>query len=220
MLSSEAQAILDEMYSAPQLQGANGLVEIDPVTRIDRTKGSELNRLVRENETKDSLEIGLAYGFSTIWIMDALAADGHHIALDPFQLSLWKGVGQAQAQRLPGKRFEFLEEYSIHALSDFIRADKRFDFIFIDGNHRFDDVLVDFYLSDQALKVGGLMVLDDMWMASIRTVAAFVVANRAYQVVRQASPGILALRKMKDDDRNWRHFRPFGVAAKQPGGLD
>jgi len=220
MLSPEAEAILSEMYSAPQLEGAEGPVEIDPITRIDRTIGSELNRLVRENGTRGSLEIGLAYGFSTIWIMDALASGGHHIALDPFQFSLWKGVGHTQAQRLPGKRFEFLEEYSIHALSDFIRAGKRFDFIFIDGNHRFDDVLVDFYLSDQALKVGGLMVLDDMWMASIRTVASFVVANRAYQVVRQASPRILALRKLKDDDRSWRHFRPFGVAANQTGGLD
>jgi len=220
MLSPEAEAILSEMYSAPQLEGNEGPVEIDPITRIDRTKGAELNRLVRENGTKDSLEIGLAYGFSTIWIMDGLSSDGHHIALDPFQSSLWKGVGQTQAQRLPGKRFELLEDYSIHALSDFIRAGKRFDFIFIDGNHRFDDVLVDFYLSDQALKVGGLMVLDDMWMASIRTVAAFVVANRAYQVVRQASPGIFAMRKLKDDDRSWRHFRPFGVAKQQRGGLD
>ena len=220
MLSSEAQAILDEMYNEPKLPGSSGLVEIDPITRIDETKGAELNRLVRENGTKDSLEIGLAYGFSTIWIMDALASDGHHIALDPFQSPLWKGVGATQAQRLPGKRFELLEDYSIHALSDFIRAGKRFDFIFIDGNHRFDDVLVDFYLSDQALKVGGLMVLDDMWMASIRSVASFVLANRAYEVVRQESPGILALRKLKDDDRSWRHFRPFGVAARQQGGLD
>jgi predicted O-methyltransferase YrrM len=218
MLSAEAETILGEMYSAPQLQGSDGLVEIDPVTRIDRTKGAELNRLVRENGTSVSLEIGLAYGFSTIWIMDALASDGRHIALDPCQSSLWKGVGRTQAERLPGKRFELLEEYSIHALSDFIRAGKRFDFIFIDGNHRFD-VLVDFYLSDQALEVGGLMVLDDMWMASIRTVAAFVVGNRAYEMVRQASPGILALRKLRDDDRNWRHFRPFAVATQQQGGL-
>ena len=85
------------------------------------------------------------------------------------------------------KRFTLIEDYSIHVLSDFIRAGKSFDFIFIDGNHRFDDVLVDFYLADQVLEVGGLMVLDDTWMASIRTVLAFVLANRAYEIVPQRS---------------------------------
>lgn len=219
MLSAKAKAILDEMYSATKLKGADGLVEIDSITRIDKTAGSELNRLVRENETTKSLEIGLAYGFSTIWIMDALSPDGSHIALDPFQSSYWHGVGATQARRLSSKRFQLLEEYSIHALSDFIRARESFDFIFIDGNHRFDDVLVDFYLADQVLKVGGLLVLDDIWMASIRTVLAYVLANRAYQIVPQRNDQMAALRKLKQDDRDWRHFRPFAVATQQPGGL-
>jgi predicted O-methyltransferase YrrM len=220
MLSPGAEAILNDMYSEPRLQGTNGLVEIDPITRIQKTAGSELNRLVRENGAKRSLEIGLAYGFSTIWIMDALPSDASHTAIDPFQESLWGGVGQTQARRLSGKKFELLEDYSIHALSDFIRRGERFDFIFIDGNHRFDDVLVDFYLADQVLNVGGLMVLDDIWMASIRTVMSFVLANRAYQVVPQASHLMVALKKLKDDDRSWRHFRPFSVTTQQTGGLD
>ena len=218
MLSPQADAILNEMYSAPQLQGAQGFVEIDPITRVDKTAGSELNRLVRERSTKKSLEIGLAYGFSTIWIMDALAADGRHVALDPFQSSLWQGVGATQARRLSAERFKLLEEYSIHALSDFIRARESFDFIFIDGNHRFDDVLVDFYLADQVLEVGGLMVLDDIWMTSIRTVLSFVLANRAYRVVPQRSTRMAALEKVKQDDRDRRHFRPFAVTTQQVGG--
>jgi hypothetical protein len=28
-----------------------------------------------------------------------------------------------------------------------------------------------------------------------------------------------ALRKQKDDDRDWRHFRPFSVTTEQTGGL-
>ena len=173
MLSAEAEAILTEMYSAPKFQGTP-MAQSRSIgsPRIDEEGGAELNRLIRENGVKHSLEIGLAYGFSTIWIMDALAPDGEHIALDPFQASLWHGVGATQARRLSSKRFTLIEDYSIHVLSDFIRVGKSFDFIFIDGNHRFDDVLVDFYLADQVLEVGGLMVLDDTWMASIRTVLA------------------------------------------------
>src|SRR3982750_4705929 len=112
MLSAEAEAILNDMYNAPKVQGANGLVEIDPITRIDKIAGSELNRLVRESGAKKSLEIGLAYGFSTIWIMDALGSDGSHVAVDPFQSSYWHGVGATQARRLSSKQFKLLEDYS------------------------------------------------------------------------------------------------------------
>lgn len=219
MLSPQAQTILEEMYSAPALDGVNGPVEIDQLTRVDKVKGSELYRLVKESGAARSLEVGLAYGFSTIWIVDALAEGGSHIAIDPFQLSYWQGVGLTQAKRLAGKDFTFVEDYSIHALSDHIRAGDRFDFIFIDGNHRFDDVLVDFYLADQVLKPGGLMVLDDTWMASIRSVVSYVLANRAYEHVPQRSNQMAAFRKLKDDDRDWRHFRPFRVIAEQRGGL-
>ena len=220
MLSSEAETILSEMYSAQQLEGAAGLVEVDRITRIDRIKGEELNRILRENAVEKSLEIGLAYGFSTVWIMDALPPGGSHTAIDPFQESMWSGVGATQAKRLSDRQFRLIEDYSIHALSDLIRNGESFDFVFIDGNHRFDDVLVDFYLADQVLKPGGIMALDDIWMPSIRTVARFVLTNRAYRPVRQRSARMAVLQKQKDDDRDWRHFLPFNVpqpSAREPG---
>lgn len=219
MLSAEANAILTDMYSATELEGLGGSVPIDRTSSVGRTKGRELNRLVRDNCVAKSLEVGLAYGFSTIWIMDGLAPGGSHIAIDPYQSSTWKGVGATQARRLGADRFELLEQYSVHALSDFARAGERFDFIFIDGNHRFDDVIVDFYLSDQILKPGGLMVLDDAWMASIRSVFSFILSNRAYEIVPQESTRMVALRKLHDDNRSWRHFRPFKVFTGQHGGL-
>ena len=218
MLSENARAILDDMYSGRPLQGSTGPVEIDSVTRVAELNGSELNRLVREAGATRSLEVGLAYGFSTIWIMDALAEGGVHIAIDPFQESYWSGVGATQARRLKGRDFRLVEDFSIHALSDLIRAGERFDFIFIDGNHRFDDVLVDFYLADQLLGVGGIMALDDSWMASIHTVANFVAANRAYETVNHRGQGMTVFRKLRDDDRDWRHFRPFEVVKAQAGG--
>jgi predicted O-methyltransferase YrrM len=213
MLSSEAETVLSEMYSARHLEGATGQVEIDQVTRVDRIKGEEINRIARDSGVERSLEIGLAYGFSAIWIMDALPEGGSHTAIDPFQASAWSGVGATQAKRMSGKQFKLIEDYSIHALSDLIRAGELFDFIFIDGNHRFDDVLVDLYLGDQILKPGGVLALDDIWMLSIRTVASFVLTNRAYEPIRQRCGRMAVLRKQKDDDRDWRHFRPFAIAS-------
>lgn len=220
MLSDEAKAILKDMYSATQLDGAAGPVQIDRSTAVGRTKGLELHRLAQESGAVKSLEVGLANGFSAIWIMDGLGAGGSHIAIDPFQSSTYHGVGATQARRLNGKTFELIEQPSVHVLSDLARAGEAFDFIFIDGAHRFDDVVVDFYLADKVLDTGSILVLDDIWMASIRTVASFILANRAYEIVPQRSPKMVALRKLKDDARSWRHFQPFKVFATQHGGMD
>ena len=67
----------------------------------------------------------------------------------------------------------------------------KFDFIFIDGNHRFDDVLVDFYLSDQLISPGGLIVFDDMWMRSVRTTINFILTNRQYKIAQQPVENIM-----------------------------
>jgi hypothetical protein len=114
--------------------------------------------------------------------------------------------------------FHWIDDLSIHALSDFIRRGERFDFIYIDGAHRFDDVLVDFYLSDQALKVGGHIAFDDMWMGSIKTVANFIRRNRAYKEISDPGANMMILRKEREDNRDWEHFTAFRVAT-EPGLL-
>jgi len=124
----------------------------DAVTRTSIAQGAQINQIIRQSKATKSLEIGFAYGFSTVWILDALRPrlNSFHIAIDPFELTQWGGVGLHQIKRLNAEPvFEWIAEQSIHALSRLIKSGKRFDFIFIDGNHRFDDILVDFYLSDQ-----------------------------------------------------------------------
>jgi predicted O-methyltransferase YrrM/transposase-like protein len=221
-LSPSAIDILRDMYEATALCGTESAapIAIDGMTRISIEQGSVLHGLVREGGVTRSLEIGLAHGYSTVWILDALnQRDGAvHTAIDPFEKSIWHGIGLVQAGRLrTTARFEWVADYSIHALSRMIKDRDRFDFIYIDGNHRFDDVLVDFYLADQVMRVGGLMVFDDTWLESIQTVCNFVARNRAYQVVSQPVEDICVLRKLRDDDRDWHHFNRFevGHASKE-----
>jgi predicted O-methyltransferase YrrM len=106
-----------------------------------------------------------------------------------------------------------MNNQSIHALSDLIRRGEKFDFIYIDGNHRFDDVIVDFYLSDQLLRLGGLIVLDDKWMPSVQTAASFILHNREYEWLPQPVRNIAVFQKKRDDVRDWKHFHNFRVAS-------
>jgi hypothetical protein len=152
-----------------------------------------------------------------------LRKNSRHVAIDPFEITSWGGVGLHQVQRLNGGQdFEWMEEPSIHALSKLIQSQKKFDVVFIDGNHRFDDVLVDFYLSDQLVSPGGLIVFDDLWMASIRTVISFILTNRHYKLVPETVSNSIVLEKVADDNRDWYHFRKFTIdkyAGKYPSKL-
>lgn len=214
-LDAEGRKTLTRMYSSRELEGTTGKRYEVGAVKVSVQEGSELNRLLREHGARRTLEIGFAFGFSTIWILDALAGqeDGFHIALDPFETSYWGGVGLRQVSETPGfaERFKWMEERSALALADMIRGKQEFDAIFIDGNHRFDDVLVDFYLADQVLKVGGLVAFDDMWMDSIKSVASFVVNNRSYRFVPQRAINMAVFVKTAADTRNWQHYNPFAT---------
>jgi hypothetical protein len=65
-----------------------------------------------------------------------------------------------------------------------------------------------------------MIAFDDMWMPSVRSAASFIVRNCHYQIVPQPVRNMLVLRKMADDDRDWRHFEPFKVAYLETERLD
>jgi predicted O-methyltransferase YrrM len=225
-LHEAARGLLLEMYEAASLPGADltERVEIDPDVRISIEQGAQLFRLVRDRGVVTAFEVGFAYGFSTIWILAGLSgrAGSSHTAIDPFERSTWKGVGLAQAARLTADAaFEHVEDYAIHALSRMIKQGDKAQFAFIDGYHRFDDTLVEFYLADQVIEPGGVIAFDDLWMPSVRAVVDFVETNRAYQRLANPAGNMAVLEKLADDDRPWLHYAPFdtGAAAPPPATL-
>jgi predicted O-methyltransferase YrrM len=212
--------VLVDMYDGSSLLGTESKtpIPIEKATRIGPEHGATLRQLMIDSSTSRSLEVGFAYGFSTLWMLDALRSklNGMHIAIDPFEKSAWHGIGLKQVENIQFERkFEWLESASIHALSDLIRQGEKFDFIFIDGNHRFDDVIVDFYLCDQLARPGALIVLDDLWLPSIRAASNFIIKNRNYRIHPQ-STGAFTLQKVQDDDRDWRHFEAFLAKNDSP----
>lgn len=224
-IGKDTEELLVDMYSAEELRGTGSAkaIALDVRTRISIAQGAQVNQIIRQSKVSKSLEIGFAYGYSTIWILDALRSrtNARHVAIDPFELTSWGGIGLYQVKRLGlTANFSWIAEPSIHSLSKLIQDQDKFDFIFVDGNHRFDDVLVDFYLSDQLVSPGGILAFDDMWMPSVRSVASFIRRNRQYEVVQQPVQNMLVLKKLADDDRDWRHFYRFKVAYLERERVD
>jgi len=163
-------------------------------SHISKEEGLFLERLVTEVKPTVSLEVGLAYGVSTLFICQGLAGTNkpRHIVIDPNQFKptsgpehdCYEGIGLYNLRRAGYEQMiEFHDAPSHLALPLLVENDVKLDFAFIDGWHTFDFACVDFFYVDMLLRPGGLVVLDDTDFPSVWKLARFIVRNRAYEVV-------------------------------------
>ena len=211
------RARLVSMYAGePQLGAEGQCYPMDATSSISPAEGMWLYRLCLQEKPQNTLEIGLGFGFSTIYFLAALETNalGHHTSLDPFQLqesANWRGIGLQHAELLGvASRFTFVEEMSIPALVDFSRQGRQFEITFIDGGHHFDQTLISFTLSAELCPQGGYIILDDSWMPSIRSVIAFIQMNRTdFTTIDSPIENIAVFRRTGIDMREWTHFVEF-----------
>ena len=124
-----------------------------------------------------TLEIGCAYGISSLFI--CLSAEGRcnfsHTIIDPFQFSQWKGIGVNNLKLAGVQNYKLVEKKSEFALPELLeKGEGKFDFIFIDGWHTFDHTLVDCFYSTRLLRVGGILVIDDVAYPSVARVVNYL----------------------------------------------
>jgi predicted O-methyltransferase YrrM len=206
--------LLLSMYRGEPQTGEGGATyPIDAITRITTVEGMWIYDFCRLTRPKATLEIGLGYGFSVVYFLAAIRANGQgdHSAIDPFQRHRWHNIGAERAHLLGmTDSFKFFEKHAVEALSDFSREGQEFDVILVDGDHRFENVLFDFTLSAAVCSPGGHIILDDWWMPAIKKAVSFIRANRKdFTEVPTPVDNIIVFRRTGDDDRTWRHFVNF-----------
>jgi predicted O-methyltransferase YrrM len=149
--------------------------------------GRLIARAVEAAAPQVACEIGLAFGMSTLYILEAMQArgNGRLIGMDPAQHDgTWSGAGLHNVRRAGfADRFEFHEEPSHVVLPRLLAAGTCLQFAFIDGWHTFDHTLVDFFFVDQMLDPGGVIVMDDVSWPAIRRLCQFIVTNRQYSIL-------------------------------------
>ena len=175
--------VLAEILATGQVSRRDGsTVPLDHHVSAD--EGAALQQLIRTVKPRVTLEVGCAYGISTLYMCEALAEVGgqKHIVIDPLQKDGWNGAGLFAVERagyLP--LVEFHGEPSHQALPKLEQAGQRIDLALIDGWHTFDYVLVDFFYIDRMLSVGGVVMFDDTrFYPAIRKVARYVATHRQY----------------------------------------
>ncbi len=141
---------------------------------------------------KTTLEVGMAYGVSTLFICEALADLPHpatHIAIDPHQSSKWHGIGLRNVQAAGfADKLRLLEERSELCLPRLLQEGTTIDLAFIDGLHHFEQCALEFYYIDRMLPVGGVVIFDDVNWPAIRHVVRLVMSYGTYEVTDHTGP--------------------------------
>ena len=131
------------------------------------------------------LEVGMAYGASSLAILTALrdlGQNGSLISIDPFQSTHWHNIGILNIQRSNlAKSHTVIEQYDYLALPRLLEQGHSIDLAYIDGNHEFDYALLDFFYIDKMLGVGGVVAFNDCALPAVKRVLSFVRKVRAYK---------------------------------------
>jgi hypothetical protein len=130
------------------------------------------------------VEVGMAMGCSTLAILTALeesGADGRLISIDPYQAA-YKNCGLAAVRRAGlTARHQHLKQPDWFALPQLLEARTQVDLAYIDGNHTFDFVLLDFWYLDRMVPVGGVVGFNDCSMPAVHKVIKFLLTHRRYE---------------------------------------
>ena len=196
-------------------------------------RGAFIAGLCRAERPAATLEVGMAWGLSTLHILSALAevrgsaAGAPHVVMDPFQASRFRNAARCLVREVGAEAMvEFYPEPSEIVLPRMVAAGRQFDLAFIDGDHHFDPGFVDFFFVHRLLKPGGLVIFDDVLFDGIYLTSRWAETNLGYQPVAQYPPTgrrpprsesgrlrraeIGAWRKpLQEVSRDRHHFVPF-----------
>ncbi len=217
---TKMNSVLSEILETGATKIASGTGTVKVHSSISLSEGQFLQKLVRQLDPTISLEVGLAYGVSALFICDALnvRSETQHIVIDPNQHDdgSWDGIGIANLRRAGyADIVRLVEAPSYRALAELEGSGQRIDFAFIDGWHTFDFCLVDLFFIDRMLNVGGVVALDDANWPAIRKVCRFVKTNLAYSVVEASySEPSLKRRVFGGLFGGLLHRRPFRMVLR------
>lgn len=145
---------------------------------VSKGEGQFIHNWIGERQLRATLEIGLAYGASAVSIMSAY--DGVHTCIDPFQEQTYQNIGLKNLETFGYQdRLVYHQDFSHNVLPRLHAEGRKYDFIFIDGSHHFDDMFVDFYYANLLLSQNGYILFHDSWMRSTQLVASYIRHNRS-----------------------------------------
>jgi len=154
-------------------------------TGIPTLEGEFLRTSIQTHHYTTTIEIGCALGISSLYMCDALSgvAEASHTIIDPYQMTQWQGIGIKNLGNCGFDFFTLIEKPSELALPELLQQERTFDFAFIDGWHTFDHTLLDFFYLNRLIRVGGMIVFDDVRYPAVSKVLRYVAHYPHYTLI-------------------------------------
>lgn len=160
---------------------------------IGPAEGAALREWVRREGARHTLEVGLGYAVSTLFVCEGLLENGGevgHVAVDAYQFeslpghrTLFGGAGIANLEEAGVRDLvDLIVERSETALPRLLSEGRSFDLAFIDGNHRFEGVFLDLVFCGKLVTPGAVVFADDAQLPAVRRAARFCVANLGWTI--------------------------------------
>jgi predicted O-methyltransferase YrrM len=177
--------ILEDIFTTNNVKDSYGKI-YKLKDSVDQDEGEFINKQILNIKAKKSIEIGCAYGISSLFICRALSQVGddvQHYIVDPNQTTEWKSIGINNLEVSGYKFYRLFEEKSEIILPKLLSEDEKFDFAFIDGWHTFDHALIDFFYLNRMLKKNGVIVFDDCGMPGLNRLVRYISNYPCYRVI-------------------------------------
>ena len=146
-------------------------------SNVSPQQGEFLAQLVEQVDAKVCVEVGLAYGISSLYIAEAISKKTapRLISIDPFQKNNWHDIGLLNLERAGYSSFvEFHGEYSHIVLPQLLANGEPIDFAYVDSVKVFDVLLIDAYYLTGLLRVGGVLVFDDCSWPGVKRMVRYI----------------------------------------------
>jgi len=144
-----------------------------------------LRKLMLDIKPQKTLEVGMACGASTLVFVATHKDLGfppkkQHIAIDAFQTNGFDSVGILQLEKAGLSNYlDIRESLSCYELAKLAENAEKFDMVYIDGSHQFEDVFCDFYYIAKITNINGLILFDDSSDVEVAKVIKFIKTNLA-----------------------------------------
>jgi predicted O-methyltransferase YrrM len=175
-------------------------------------EGEALREWVSREGATQTIEIGLGYGISALFVCEGLLENGdaaaRHVVVDPHQATRFGGCGlQVLEEAGVAPLVEYHAEESQIALPRLLSQGRGFDLAFVDGNHRFDGVFLDLVYLGRLLRRGGIVVVDDYQLPAVARAVSFSLTNLGWSL-EEVSP--------VDEFHQWAVLRTSPVQDTRP----
>jgi predicted O-methyltransferase YrrM len=185
---------------------------------VPPAEGETLRRCVTSTGASSTIEVGLGYGISALYLCAGLLDNGHpghHVVIDPNQATRFGECGLQFLEDADVREMvEYYPEGSETVLPRLLGEGRMFDLGFVDGNHRFDSVFVDLFYLGRMLNPGGIIMVDDYQLAGVARAVAFFVNNLGWVIEEQSPTGdkhewVVIRTATGSDTRPFQHFADF-----------